>query len=83
MINLNDVGALPKGQINNNVILEISKSYVKRFYGGHLKECIRQKDGLLWTPGRIKAAFNNGNGTKEDLKRYINDNKQFAYFVNV
>lgn len=65
------------------MVLEIGKNYVKRYYDGNLTECINQKDGLLWTPERIKAAFRNGNGTEEDLNRYINDNKQFAFFVNV
>lgn len=43
MINLNDE-LLEKLNQNKYIILEISKNYVKRFYGGHLKECIRQNN---------------------------------------
>lgn len=65
------------------MILEIGKSYVEKIYNGNLKECIKQKDGILWTPNRIKNAFSLGNGTEKDLKEYINNNKKYCYFVNV
>lgn len=65
------------------MILEIGKSYVRDFYNGDLKECIKQGDGIDWTPEHIKAAFNSGNGTEKDLKRYMEDNKNHAYFVTV
>ena len=62
------------------MILEVGKSYVRDFYNGNLEECIKQRDGIDWTLERIKAAFNSGNGTEKDLKRYIEDNKDYAYF---
>ncbi len=64
------------------MILEIGKTYIQRYYNGNLKAAIKAKDGILWTDERIKAAFNFGNGSASDLKRYINNNRQFAYFVN-
>ena len=65
------------------MILEIGKSYVRDFYNGNLKECIKLKDGIDWTSERIKSAFNAGNGTEEDLKRYMESNKKYAYFSTV
>ena len=63
--------------------LEIGKSYIKKFYNGDLAAAVKKKDGILWDEKRIKAAFNNGNGTQKDLKRYIKHNKKYAYFVEV
>lgn len=65
------------------MILEISKKYLREFYNGDLKAAILKKDGILWTNEKIKAAFNNGNGYIKDLKRYMNDNKIYCYFVEV
>lgn len=65
------------------MILEIGKSYINRFYNGNLAEAIKQKDGILWTPEFIKGAFNNGNGSAKDLKKHINNNKKYCYFVEV
>lgn len=65
------------------MILEIGKSYVNRFYNGNLKEAVKNKDGILWTSEKIKSAFNNGNGTEKHLKNHIENNKKYAYFVEV
>ena len=65
------------------MILEIGESYVNRFYNGDLKAAVKEKDGILWTDEKIKKAFNNGNGTKKHLKRHIENNKKYAYFVEV
>lgn len=65
------------------MILEISKSYCDKFYSGDIKKVIEEKDGILWTPERIRAAFSGGYGTEKDLKRYMNDNKQYVIFVEI
>ena len=65
------------------MILEIGKSYINRFYNGSLNEAVKNKGGVLWTDEKIKVAFNCGNGTKKDLKNYINNNKKYCYFVEV
>lgn len=65
------------------MILEMGKSYINKFYDGDLQEATKNKDGFLWTDKRIKAAFNNGNGTAKDLKRYMQDNKHYCYFMEV
>lgn len=44
---------------------------------------ISRKDAKLytiWTAERIKKAFNFGHGTMNDLKKYMENNKQFAIF---
>lgn len=65
------------------MILEIGKSYVEKFYNGNLQNAVTERDGIEWTQERIKAAFNAGNGTNEDLKRYMQDNGKYAYFVTI
>ncbi|MBD5534539.1 MAG: hypothetical protein HDQ99_02545 [Lachnospiraceae bacterium] len=65
------------------MVLEVGKSYLRDFYHDNMEECIKKKDGIVWTPERVKAAFNQGNGTEKDLKRYIKDNKKYAYFANI
>ena len=65
------------------MILEIGKSYVNRFYNGNLNAAVKERDGILWTDEKIKAAFKNGNGTKTDLKNHIQNNRPFAHFVSI
>ncbi|WP_024854745.1 hypothetical protein [Mediterraneibacter gnavus] len=65
------------------MILEIGKSYLKKIYDGDLKECVKKKDGILWTPERIKNAFAFGNGTEKELKKYMENNRSYCYFVNI
>ena len=65
------------------MILEVDRSYVRDFYNGNLEECIKQRDGVMWTPERIKVAFNNGKGNEKDLKRYMKDNRKYAYFCAI
>ena len=65
------------------MILEIGKSYINKFYNGDISGAVKGTDGILWTPERIKNAFNNGNGTKKDLKNHMNNNKKYCYFVEV
>lgn len=65
------------------MILEIGKSFVNNVYSGDLKAAISDEAGILWTDEKIKAAFNNGNGSIKDLKNHINNNKKYAFFVEV
>lgn len=65
------------------MVLEIDKSYVNRFYNGDVNEAVKNMDGNLWTDEKIKGAFNFGNGTKKHLKKYIENNKNYAYFIEV
>ena len=65
------------------MVLEIGKSYVKKFYNSNLDEAIKNKDGILWTDEKIKSAFQNGDGTIKDLKNHISNNKKYAYFMEV
>ena len=41
------------------------------------------KNGLfnVWTMERITRAFNNGNGTLKDFKTFMENNKQYVYFI--
>lgn len=69
------------------MICEISKKILNEVYGGDTKETREKaiKDGYFmeWTKERIKNAFKAGNGTEKDLKRYMNDNKQYCVFVKI
>ena len=41
------------------------------------------KNGLfnIWTMERITGAFNFGKGTLKDFKTYMENNKQYVYFI--
>lgn len=65
------------------MIIQIGKDYLKKYYNNDIMQAYREGDCIEWTPQRIKAAFNLGNGTKEDLKRYIHYNKQYCVFKEI
>lgn len=65
------------------MILELGKVFINNVYSGNIKAAINDKAGILWTDEKIKAAFNFGNGSEKDFKRYMNNNKKYAYFVEV
>lgn len=58
---------------------EVNKKYIARY--GTIEKAIEEGYFIDWTPERIKAAFNAGNGTMKDFKRYMNDNKQFCKYL--
>lgn len=62
------------------LVYEISKNAVKLC--GSLKKAIAAGAYNIWTPERVKLAFNFGNGNEKDFNRYMQDNKQFCYFIN-
>ena len=64
-------------------ILEISKDYLREFYNGDISLLIGCKDGVIYDDERIKNAFNFGNGSISDFKRYMNNNKIFCYFYDL
>ena len=64
-------------------VLEISKDYLKKFYNGNISLIIECKDGVIYDDKRIKNAFNRGNGTISDFKRYLNNNKRFCYYYDL
>ena len=63
------------------MIIEFYKPWLKEC--GSVKEAMRRGWFITWTPERIKGAFNNGNGTKKDLKKYMDNNKALCYFMEV
>ena len=63
------------------MIIEIYKPWIK--IDGSVEETMRKGFYIEWTPERIKSAFNFGNGTEKDLKRYMNDNKNNCLFLEV
>lgn len=65
------------------MIIEIGKDYLKKFYNNDIIKAYQEGDCIEWAPERIKAAFNLGNGTEKDLKRYIHYNKQFCIFKEI
>ena len=64
-------------------VLEISKDYLKKIYNGNISLLIECKDGVIYDDKRIKNAFNYGNGTASDFKRYLNNNKRFCYYYDL
>lgn len=63
------------------LVYEISKNAVKLC--GSLEKAIAAGAYNIWTPERIKLAFNFGNGTEKDFLRYMHDNRQFCYFLKM
>ena len=65
--------------------MEIDRAYLKEHYKGNVSEYIRQERGFAfhWTEEKIKRAFNFGNGTMKDFKRFIHNNKKYSYFVEI
>lgn len=64
-------------------VLEIDKKDLKEIYDGDISLYIGCKDGVIYDDERIKNAFNFGNGTILDFKRYMNSNKIFCYFYDL
>ena len=66
---------------------EVGKKLLMQKYGKADRTTAKEaiKDGFLnaWTPERIRGAFNFGNGTESDFKRYMDNNKEYCIFVNV
>lgn len=63
------------------MIREIYKPYIKQ--DGSVEKVIENGFFIDWTPGRIKNAFNFGNGTEKDLKKHMENNKLFCLFLEV
>lgn len=60
--------------------LELSKNYINKCYNGNKKEAIKAKDGIVFDDEKVKNAFSDGwNG----FFRYMNDNRQYCYFVKL
>ena len=64
-------------------VLELSKNYCKKFYNGSFDKMIEEKDGIIFDNKVIKSAFNSGNGTKKDFKRYMKNNKVFCKYYDL
>lgn len=62
------------------LVYEISKNAVK--ICGSVEKAIAAGAYNTWTRDRVKLAFNFGRGTEKDFERYMQDNKQFCYFIN-
>ena len=63
------------------MIIEIYKPYIK--LDGSIEKVIENGFFIEWTPERIKNAFNFGNGTEKDFKKYIQNNKNLCLFLEV
>ena len=61
------------------MIIEISRKKAQDLKS--IEKAIKNQWFTVWTPERIKAAFNFGNGTKKDFNRYKKDNSKLCYFV--
>ena len=65
------------------MILEIGRKYLMEFYNGDLNKCVSEMDGVIWDENTIRNAFSLGNGTEDDFRRYMNDNKKYCIYVEV
>lgn len=62
------------------VYLELSKNYINKHYNGNKKEATKAKDGIIFDNEKVNKTFSDGwNG----FFRYMNDNRQYCYFVKL
>lgn len=61
------------------MILEIGKSYVDKFYNGNIGKCIEGKGGNAWTDEKIIKSFK----SDKRFKEYMENNKNYCFFVNI
>lgn len=64
-------------------IAEIDIAYCRKEYGGDAKRMIAAGDALIFDEDRVKSAFNFGNGTEKDLRRYIANNRKYMRFYDL
>ena len=65
--------------MKNIAILEISKSYVRKFYDGDLKAAIKEKDGIIFDNDTIISFF----GSLKEFERYKKDNSIFCHYISL
>ena len=65
--------------MKNITILELSKSYVNKYYNGDLKKAINEKDGIVFDSKKIALTF----GSLKEFERYKKDNSIFCHYVNI
>ena len=63
------------------MFLEVDKTNAKKC--GSIEKAIEEGFCIAWEDEKIKNAFNFGRGTLEDLKRYMDANRSFCFFVEV
>ena len=64
-------------------IAEINKKLLKQIFNGNIQAVIDNDYFILYDDEQIKNAFNSGKGTKQDLTRYINDNRCFCVYYDL
>lgn len=64
-------------------ILELSKSYCSKEYDGNFQKMIDEEDGVIYDDYRIKKAYNRGNGTPKDFKRYMENNRKYCLYYDM
>ena len=60
------------------MIIEISRKKAQELKS--IDKAIKNLLFTVWTPERIKAAFNFGNGTQKHFNDYMLNNKEFCIF---
>ena len=65
------------------MIIEISKSYLKREYDNDISALIDAEDYITFTNERIKSAFRNGNGTMDDMRRWMCENSAYCIYMEI
>jgi len=64
-------------------ILELDRKYCDKEYNGKFEKMINEKDGVIFDDYTVKRAFNFGNGKTDDLKSYINDNRNYCKYYDL
>jgi hypothetical protein len=62
------------------VYFELSKNYINKHCNSNKKEAIKAKDGIIFDDEKVKNAFSDG---WSGFFRYMNDNRQYCYFIKL
>ena len=63
------------------MVIEVYRKNINQF--GTVEKAIAEGYFIDWTVDRIREAFNNGNGTERDLKRYMDNNSHLCRFITI
>lgn len=64
------------------MVYELCRKDLREEFKNDAKKMIRGKMYILWDEERVKHAFNFGNGTMKDFKRYMKDNKIYCRYYD-
>lgn len=63
-------------------IIELSRSYCRKEYGGDFAAMIQSRDGLIYDEELIRRGFRFGAGTVADFRQYVENNRKYCRYYD-